>query len=320
MTRYVLRRVIQVPFLLLGILVFTFFLIHLAPGDPINALAGEYGNAAYFAEMRARYGLDRPIAEQLFIYLKNLARGDLGTAYTYGQPVTRVILERMPTTLLLMGTSFILATSVGITLGFSAGRRPDSLVDHSVSILALLGYALPVFWLAQVMLYFLALKLGWFPIQGLTSAREQYTGLRLFLDVGHHLLLPAAALAIQQIALVTRLTRTGMLETLASPYVLAARARGLGSRRVDVRHALRNALLPVVTVVGGRIGFLFSGAVLTESVFAWPGLGRLLLEATLARDYPILMGMFLLISLVVILANLITDLVYAILDPRIIYT
>jgi peptide/nickel transport system permease protein len=320
MTRYLLRRLLQAPLLLLGIVVFTFILIHVAPGDPIVALAGEYGNQAYYEQMRAKFGLDRPLAEQLIIYLSNLMRGDLGHSYTYGQPVVHVILGRAPTTLLLMFTAFILATTTGIGLGVLAARRPYTFTDGSITLLSLLGYALPVFWLAQMMIYFLALHLGWFPVHGLTSARERYSGLRLILDVAHHLALPATALALQQIALVSRLTRAEMLETLQQPYVLAARARGFDERRVLTRHGLRNALLPVVTVVGGRIGFLFAGAVLTESVFAWPGLGRLLLDATQARDYPILMGMFILISLSVILANLVTDFVYAFLDPRIRYT
>ena len=320
MTRYVLRRLLQVPTLLLGIIVFTFVLIHVAPGDPIVALAGEYGNAAYYEEMRAKFGLDRPLSEQLFIYLNNLLHGDLGYAYTYGQPVVQVILGRLPTTLLLMGTAFLLATIIGLGLGVLAAHRPYTFSDSSIMLLSLVGYALPVFWLAQLLIYVLALQMGWFPIHGMTSARERYTGFRLALDVGHHLVLPATALAVQQIALMSRLTRAGMLEALSEPYVLSARARGFVERRVLTRHALRNALLPVVTVLGGRIGFLFAGAVLTESVFAWPGLGRLLLDATLARDYPILMGLFILISVTVILANLVTDLVYAWLDPRISYT
>ena len=319
MLQYLLRRVLQVPLLLLGVVLFTFILIHIAPGDPIVALAGEYGNEAYYEEMRAKFGLDRPLGEQLAIYLKNLLQGDLGYSYTYGQPVARVILGRLPTTLLLMGTALLLATTIGIGLGVVAARRPDSALDTAITTLALLGYAVPVFWLAQVMIYFLAVQGGWFPVHGLTSTREQHAGLRLVVDVGHHLALPAAALAVQQIALVSRLTRAEMLEALAQPFILSARAKGLKERQVLMGHALRNALLPVVTIVGGRVGFLFAGAVLTETVFAWPGLGRLLLDATLARDYPILMGLFILIATSVILANLGTDFVYATLDARLVY-
>lgn len=320
MFQYLLRRLLQVPLLLLGVVIFTFILIHIAPGDPIVALAGEYGNEAYYEEMRAKFGLDRPLVEQLGIYLRNLLQGDLGYSYTYGQPVVRIILGRLPPTLLLMGTALLMATVMGIGLGVLAARRPDSALDTSITILALLGYAIPVFWLAQMLIYFLALQGGWFPVHGLTSTREQHTGVRLVLDVAHHLALPAAALAVQQIALVSRLTRAEMLETLAQPFIMSARAKGLKERQVLMGHALRNALLPVVTIVGSRVGFLFAGAVLTETIFGWPGLGRLLLDATLARDYPILMGLFILISTSVILANLATDFIYATLDARIVYT
>jgi peptide/nickel transport system permease protein len=319
MARYLLRRLLQVPLLLLGIVIFTFVLIHVAPGDPIVALAGEYGDADYYAAMRAKFGLDRPLPEQLAIYLVVLARGDLGYSYAYGQPVAQIIFSRLPTTFLLMATALSLSTTVGLGLGAFAARRPHGATDAGVTVFSLCGQIVPVFWLAQMMIFFLAVKLDWFPVHGLTSARERYTGLRLVLDIAHHLTLPALALAAHHLALVSRLTRAGTLEALAQPYALTARAKGATERRVLIRHALRNAALPVVTVVGGQVGFLFAGAVLTESVFAWPGLGRLLLDATLARDYPILLGMLILISATVILANLVTDLLYALLDPRINY-
>ena len=319
MSAYLLRRLLQLPPLLLGIIVFNFLLIHLAPGDPIVALAGEYGNEAYYEEMRAKFGLDRPLPEQLAVYLGQLLRGDLGHSYTRGQPVTEVILGRLPTTLLLMGTALLFATAIGIALGVLAAAAPHSPLDTFIVVMALVGYALPVFWLAQVLVFVFGLRLDWFPIHGLTSPRERYTGVRLALDVAHHLALPAAALGIQQVALITRLTRAEMLEVIGQPFIQAARAKGLPRRAVLAVHALRNALLPVVTIVGGRVGFLFAGAVLTETVFAWPGLGRLLLEATLARDYPLLMGLFILVSVTVLLANLLTDLVYGLMDPRIRY-
>lgn len=317
---YLTRRLIQVPLLMLGIVVFAFVLIHLAPGDPVITLAGEYGNAAYYREMREKFGLDRPVQEQLLIYLTNLAQGDLGYSYVIGRPVLDVIMSRLPTTLLLMVTAFLLSTVAGIILGTAAASRPYTLGDGSISFFSLVGHALPVFWLAQMLIFFLAARLGWFPIYGLTSARERHEGMRLVLDIAHHLALPAAALAVHQVALVTRLIRAGMLEALARPFAIAVRAKGASQPRLLLRHALRNALLPVVTVLGGRIGFLFAGAVLTETVFAWPGLGLLLYNATLTRDYPILMGMFILISLTVLLANLVTDLLYSWLDPRIRYT
>lgn len=320
MSRYFVRRLLQVPPLLLATVVFTFALIHLAPGDPIVALAGDYGNAAYYDQMRAKFGLDKPLPEQLVIYLAALVRGDLGYSYALGQPVAKVILSRLPTTLLLMLTAISLSTVAGVVLGVLAARRPYSAADFAITVLALCGYAVPVFWLAQMLIFLLAVQLDWFPIYGLWRVRERHTGLRLMLDMAHHLALPAIALAVHQVALITRLIRSGMLEALAQPYTLTARAKGVSQRRVLFHHALRNALLPVVTVLGGQVGFIFTGAVLTETVFAWPGLGRLLLEATYARDYPLLLGLFILISATVILTNLFTDLVYAGLDPRIRYT
>jgi peptide/nickel transport system permease protein len=319
-TRYLLRRLLQMVPMLVGIAVVSFFIIHLAPGDPIVALAGEYGDAAYYEYMRAKFGLDRSVPEQLLIYIANVLRGDLGTSYTYGQPVTRVILSRLPATLLLLATSLTLSTLIGIALGSLAARRPHSLRDFSISTLCLVGYAIPVFWLAQMLIIFLALRLDWLPVQGMTTARARYEGMEHLLDIARHMVLPVAALTVQELALTTRLTRTNMLEVLSQDYIQTARAKGLHERRMLVGHALRNALLPVVTVVGGRIGFMFSGAVLTETVFAWPGLGRLLISATLNRDFPILMGMFIMISVAVLIANLVTDLAYAFLDPRIRYS
>jgi peptide/nickel transport system permease protein len=317
MISYLFRRLIQVPLLWLGIVVFTFFLIRAAPGDPIVYLAGEYGNQAYYDEMRAKYGLDRPLPEQLGRYLRAVAAGDFGYSFKYGQPVLALILSRAPATLLLTGTAFCLSLLAGMALGVVAAWRPYSLSDFSINVAALTGYSLPVFWLAQLAIIYLALHLGWFPVQGMSSARVKLAGWPLALDIGRHLALPAMVLATQQVALITRLTRAAMIENLVQPYVLAARARGMGTWAVLLRHSLRNALLPVVTIVGGRIGFLLAGAVLTETVFAWPGLGRLLLDAALARDYPLLMGLFMLISAAVIGANLATDITYTLLDPRV---
>jgi peptide/nickel transport system permease protein len=314
---YLLRRLVQIPLLWLGIVIFTFFLIHAAPGDPILLLAGEYGNQAYYDEMRAKYGLDRPLPEQLGRYVRAVMAGDFGYSFKYGQPVLSLIMSRAPATLLLMGTAFSLSLVMGIGLGVLAAWRPYSLSDFIINVVALTGYCLPVFWLAQLAIIYLALHLGWFPVQGMSSARMKLAGWPLALDIGRHLALPALVLATQQVALITRLTRAAMIENLVQPYILAARARGVAAWAVLLRHSLRNALLPVVTIVGGRIGFLLAGAVLTETVFAWPGLGRLLLDATQARDYPLLMGLFMLISAAVIGANLVTDMTYTVLDPRV---
>lgn len=318
--RYLLRRVLQAVPLLLGVLVVNFFLIHLAPGDPIYLLAGDGGDEAYFAAMRQKYGLDRPLPVQLGLYLLGVAQGEFGYSFAYARPVFEVIAARLPPTLLLMGVSIVLSTVVGVWLGVVCARRPQSGVERSVLVATLLGYGCPAFWLGQLLVLLFAVRLGWFPVQGMVNARADYEGLARLSDIARHLALPVATLSVLHLALVTRLTRTGLREELGKDYVRTARAKGLPTPSVVNRHALRNALLPVVTVVGADIGTLFTGAVLTEIVFAWPGLGRLLYDATLNRDYPLLMGIFLLVGASVILVNIVTDVAYAVLDPRVRYT
>src|ERR671933_861642 len=317
MAGYVLRRVAQAAPLLLAILVLTFVLIHLAPGDPIYALAGQSGDAAYYASMRARFGLDRPLGEQLLIYLWNAAHGDFGYSYTHSQPVLQVIGERVPATLVLMLSAFILSALLGVGLGVVAVRNYQRAPDHAITVGSLIGAALPAFWLGQVLVIVFAGGLGWFPVQGMTTARSTATGLDYVLDVLRHLVLPVTTLTMLQLTLVMRLTRAGLLEGLAEEYVRTARAKGIPQPRVLSRHVLPNALLPVVMLLGSHFGALLTGAVLTEIIFAWPGLGRLLYDATLARDYPLLMGIFLVAALSVILTNLLTDLTYGLLDPRV---
>lgn len=319
MTRYVVRRLLQMVPTFVGITVISFLIIHLAPGDPIVALAGEYGDAGYYDAMRAKFGLDRPVGEQLLVYVGNVLRGDLGVSYTHGRPVLAVILSRLPATLLLMTTALVVSSILGVVLGTLAARRPHSLGDFSISTLSLLGYAVPVFWLAQMLILLFALRFDLLPVQGMTSARQQYEGLQYVQDVARHMFLPVMALVLQQLALTTRLTRTSLLDVLGEDFVRMAYAKGHAERYILRHHVLRNALLPVITVIGGRVGFMLTGAVLTETVFAWPGLGRLLIDATLNRDFPILMGLFLFTSFAVLISNLVTDLTYAYLDPRIRY-
>ncbi len=314
---FIARRLLAAVPLVIGVMAIAFTLIHLAPGDPIQALAGDGGDAAYYAAMRARYGLDRPLPEQFGRYTLAILRGDLGYSFSYGQPVGRVIVGRLPATLLLTGTALALSTALGILLGVLTATRPHSALDHGVAVATLTAYAMPVFWLGQLLVLLFAVRLGLLPVQGMVSVREGYTGARHLLDVARHLALPALTLALPQLALTARLTRTGLREALAEEYIATARAKGLAERAVLWRHALRNALLPVVTALGGHVGVLLTGAALTETVFAWPGLGRLLLDAALKRDYPLLMAIFLLVSLVVVAANLLTDLVYTALDPRV---
>lgn len=267
--------------------------------------------------MRARFGLDRPLQEQLLVYLGNAARGELGTSYLHRRPALEIIVDRIPATLLLMLTALALSTLVGIWLGATAARHSDRAPDHVITVGTLVAGATPAFWLGQVLVIVFAANLGWFPIQGMTSVRGVPEGFARLLDLLHHLVLPALTLGLLQLALVTRLTRAGVREALADEYARTARAKGLSPGAVLGRHALPNALLPVVTVVGGHFGTLLTGAVLTEIIFAWPGLGRLLYDATLARDYPLLMSIFLVASVSVIVANLLTDLAYVALDPRV---
>lgn len=317
---YIVRRLIAAIPLVFGVLVITFMLIHLAPGDPIYILAGEGGDEAYYAQMRALYGLDRPLPEQLVRYIAEVLRGDFGYSFRYQQPVFEVILDRVPATLLLMITALTFSTVLGILLGVLSALRPRTPTDHGIALVTLTFFSMPVFWLGQLLIIAFAVGLKLFPVQGMESAREEYTGLRHVADVLHHLALPALTLGLVQLALTARLTRTSLREVMQEDYVRTARAKGLHERRVVLGHALRNALLPVVTVLGGQIGVLLTGAALTETIFAWPGLGRLLLDSTLNRDYPVLMALFILVATTVIVANLVTDLVYLLLDPRVRYT
>jgi peptide/nickel transport system permease protein len=234
--------------------------------------------------------------------------------------VFEVILGRVPATLLLMITALTFSTVLGILLGVLSALRPRTPTDHGIALVTLTFFSMPVFWLGQLLIIAFAVGLNLFPVQGMESAREEYTGLRQVADVLHHLALPALTLGLVQLAQTARLTRTSLREAMQEDYVRTARAKGLRERRVVLGHALRNALLPVVTVLGGQIGVLLTGAALTETIFAWPGLGRLLLDSTLNRDYPVLMALFILVATTVIIANLLTDLVYLLLDPRVRYT
>ena len=317
--RYVVRRLLQVLPAVASILVVTFAVVHFAPGDPVVAVAGESGDEAYYAFMREKFGLDRPAPQQFLTYASNVLRGDLGVSFVLGQDVTALIFERVPATLLLMGSALLLSTVGGIVVGALAARRPFGPFDLSVSTGALIGYALPSFWLAQLAMLTIAFRTGWFPIQGMTDARANYTGFTHWADIAHHLVLPSLVLAASEVALISRIARTGILAEMDSDYVRVAQAKGLSSTGALFHHALRNALLPVITVVGTRIGFLFSGAVLVETVFGWPGLGRLVLSAAQTRDHPVLLGMVLVVAFTLVLANLVTDLVYSRVDPRIRY-
>jgi peptide/nickel transport system permease protein len=317
---YLVKRVLYSVPLLLGAITVIFALIHAAPGDPTDYIIGDASvDQEFIDRLRREMGLDQPLFVQLAKYILQVFTGDFGFSFVRNAPVLELILDRLPATLLLMGSQYVIAVALGIYLGVASARRPNSAFDRGVTIFSLAAFAIPLFWLGQMLILILAYNFGWFPIQGMVNIREGYTGWSYVLDVAHHLVLPVITLALPNIALILRLTRSSMLEVIGQEYIKVARAKGLAERTVLFKHALRNALLPVVTVVSLGLPTLIAGAVLTETVFAWPGLGRLTFDAIHARDYPLLMGMFIFISVVVIIGNLLADLLYAILDPRIRY-
>ena len=318
MTRwYVVRRSLQVVPTVLGIVLVAFLLVHLAPGDPVMALAGEHGDAAYYAFMRERFGLDQSLPRQLLTFLARIVGGDLGNSYVQGRSTLDVILERVPATALLGGTALLIAAVVSIPLGVLAARHPDGARDSTISAGALTLFSAPAFWLAQMAILCFALGLRLFPVQGMTTAGSDAMGLHHVADVARHLALPALALAAQELAVLVRLIRSGLIDEFGRDHIRTARAKGAGELAVMVRHAFPRALAPAITVVGARIGHLLAGAAVVEVVFGWPGMGRLLFTALETRDIPVLLGLFIVISSSVVLVNLATDLIHATIDPRI---
>ena len=317
---YALKRIAQALPLILVIIAINFALIHAAPGDPVDILLGQgEADPQVVAQLREEFGLDQPLPVQMGRYYAKVLSLDLGQSFRYREPVFDLILGRLPATLLLMGTALVLSTVLAVTLGVIAARRPYSALDNGVTLFALAGYSMPVFWLGQLLLIVFALKLDWFPAQGMQSIRAPAEGFGRVLDIAHHLVLPAVTYSLYHLALLFRLTRAKMQDVLAQDYIQTARAKGLSETQTLIGHALPNALLPIVTVLGLNFGFMLAGSVLTETVFAWPGTGRLLYEAILARDYPLLMGLFVCLSSMVVLVNVATDLAYALIDPRVVY-
>ena len=314
---YVVRRLLEVVPTVLGIVLIAFVLIHLAPGDPIMALAGEHGDAAYYAFMRHRFGLDQSLPRQLLTFFSRIATGDLGYSYVQGRSTFFVIAERIPATALLGGAALLVATLLSIPLGVLAASRPEGSRDTTTRALALTLFSAPAFWLGQMAILCFALGLRRFPVQGMTTAGSDAVGLRHLLDVAWHLTLPALTLAAPELAVLIRLSRGGVIDEHARDHIRTARAKGVRPLWVLVRHTFPRALLPVLTVVGTRVGHVLAGAAVVEVVFGWPGMGRLLLTALETRDTPLLLGLFLVVSFSVVLVNLFTDVLYATLDPRI---
>jgi len=305
MGAYIRRRLLQSLFVVWGVSVLVFFLLRLAPGDPVSLLLAETATPEQMDAAREKWGLNDPIPVQYLVFLSHALRGDLGDSLFFKEPALNVLMARMPATLQLSAAALLFSLSVAIPVGMLSALKRDTIWDYLGTGLAMLGQAIPPYWLGIMLILIFSVLLGWFP----TSGRGTIW----------HLVLPAITLGSVLMALVTRLVRSGMLDVLSEDYVRTARAKGLPERTIIVRHALRNILIPLVTVIGLQLGALFGGAVITESIFAWPGVGRLALQAINARDYPLVQAAVLFISVVYVFLNLAVDILYVYLDPRIRY-
>jgi peptide/nickel transport system permease protein len=303
MLRYLFRRLLLTVPVLLGVATLVFALIHLVPGDPAQAMLGDGASHEEVLRLQHTLGLDRPLLTQYKSFLVGIAHGDLGTSFRYNTPVTAQIREKFPNTAALALAAMLVAVVIAIPLGIVAAVYRGTLVDHAAMTLALLGICMPNFWLGPLLAILFAVRLGWLPVSGIGGLS--------------HLVLPAITLGAALGAILARMTRASVLEELRELYVLAARARGLSGTRAVVRHAFRNSLIPIVTIIGLQFGAVLTGTIITESIFAWPGIGRLLIQAINFRDYPLVQGCILFISVTYVAMNLVTDLTYGFLDPRI---
>jgi peptide/nickel transport system permease protein len=318
--RHAASRLLQALGLVIAVVVLNFVLVHAAPGDPVETIAGASGGMSpeLMAQLRTQYGLDKSLPVQLAVYLGKVARGDLGYSYFFNLPVTQMIAERVPATLLLVLSSVLLAFFAGTALGVLSSRKPNGWLSQFITVLSLVGFAAPVFWLGIMLVILLASVFPILPVAGMRSIDSTGTGgFADMLDVAQHLVLPTLTLSLVYLAQYSRLARSSMLDVLGSDFIRTARAKGLADRVVLYKHALRNALLPVVTVLGLQFGNVLAGAILVETVFNWPGLGRLAFESVLRRDYPTILGVLLFSSIVVVVMNQLTDLCYRFIDPRI---
>ena len=313
------KRGLSACTLLIAVLVLNFLLIHLAPGDPAEVIAGVMGGATQevLHEIRATYGLDKPVAVQLAVYLKNVASGNLGYSFYFNRPVTELIMQRVFATVLLVISALILALCLGTLLGVLASKKPNGLLSHIVTVVSLVGYSAPIFWTGLMLLILLASFIPLFPVSGMYDIALSTGGIGRVVDILHHLVLPMLTLGIVYLAQYSRLARASMLDVLGADYIRTARAKGVSAKGVVYKHALKNAVLPIITMAGLQMSYMFSGAVLVETVFNWPGLGRLAFESILRRDYPTILGILFFSTFIVIIANLLTDLLYRLVDPRI---
>jgi ABC-type dipeptide/oligopeptide/nickel transport system permease component len=305
MLRYLVRRLLLTIPVLLGVATLVFALIHLVPGDPAQSMLGDGASAEEIAQLRHTLGLDRPLPAQYVGFLSGLVRGDLGKSFRYGTPVTSEIRDRLLRTVQLAAAAMSVAMLLALPLGIAAAVFRGTAIDHAAMTIALAGISMPNFWLGPLLAILFAVSLGWLPVSGTGTI--------------WHLVLPAITLGGALAAILARMTRASLLEELRELYVLAARARGLSRARAILRHAFRNSLIPVVTIIGLQFGAVLTGTIITETIFAWPGVGRLLIQAINFRDYPLVQGCILFISLTYVMMNLITDLTYGLLDPRIRY-
>src|SRR5918996_1344004 len=303
MARYLVRRILLTIPVLLGVATLVFSLIHLVPGDPAQAMLGDGAAPQDIAELRKNLGLDRPLLEQYVTFLRHAVTGDLGRSFRTGQPVTAMVLERIPATAELAVAAMIVAIVIAIPLGVVAAVWRGTAVDYGAMTFALAGVSIPNFWLGPLLAIVFAVELGWLPVSGRGTLA--------------HLVLPAVSLGLALAAILARMTRASLLDELRELYVRAARARGVSRARAILRHALRNSLIPLVTILGLQFGAVLTGAVITETIFAWPGIGRLLIQSIGFRDYPMVQGCILLIAMTYVGMNLLTDLAYGVLDPRI---
>lgn len=330
---YIIKRLLQIIPVVLGVTLIAFALIHLAPGDPVRTMLGQHATQQEIDEIRDKYGLNRPLYEQYFIWLGDVLKGDLGRSILTHEQVTTEIASRFPNTIELAIAAMIFAILIGVVAGVISATKQYSVADYSVMGLALFGISMPVFWLGIMLMMIFGVFLGWLPIGGridLLLPFQSITGFMVidsiitlngaaFISVLEHLILPAIALGTIPMAIIARTTRSSMLEVLRQDFIRTERAKGLSERKVIYKHAIRNAMVPVVTVIGLNFGLLLSGAILTETVFSWPGVGRLVVDAVYARDYPLVIGCILIFALVFVIVNLITDILYTYIDPRIHY-
>jgi len=333
-TRYAIRRGLTVVPVLIGVSLLVFGFVHLIPGDPALTMLGERATPEKVIEVRARLGLDRPLWEQYLLYVRRVAHGDLGVSIVRGDPVATDLWRRFPATVELAGAAIALATLVGVPLGMVCAVRRNSLIDSLARVGALTGVSMPIFWLGLVLAWVFGVQLGLLPTGFRLDSESTFKPVTNFVildalvqrqwavlgDALRHLILPSIALATIPLAVITRMTRASLLEELTRDYIRTARAKGLSQLAVIVRHGLRNALLPVLTVIGLQTGRLLAGAILTETIFSWPGIGLWVYESIESRDYAIVQGATLFIAVIVVVVNLVTDLLYAVVDPRIKYS